>query len=139
MNIGIILAAGTSSRFNQIVQKQLFEIDGKPIVNHSIDTMQFLDDLIIVTNSNCKINTKNKILINDVNCRLESIKVALDYLGDVVVEHMHYLNGKAEQDDRYQEVNSSDVYTRDRATFETYITGEFKDDMHKLMADLGIQ
>lgn len=64
---------------------------------------------------------------------------ALDYLGDVVIEHMHYLNGKAEQDDRYQEVNSSDVYTRDRATFEAYITGEFKADMHKLIADLGIQ
>lgn len=82
MNIGIILAAGISSRFNQNVQKQLFEIDGKPVVNHSIDTMQFLDDLIIVTNSNCQINAKNKILINDINCRLESIKVALDYLGD---------------------------------------------------------
>lgn len=67
------------------------------------------------------------------------VLVALDYRSDVVVEHMHYLNGKAEQDDRYQEVNSSDVYTRDRATFEAYVTGKFKDDMHKLIADLGIQ
>ena len=85
MNIGIILAAGNSSRFNNETPKQLYLIDGKPITNHSIDILeQFLDEIIIVTNTNCsdKIKTNHTTLINDVDDRIESIKVALDYIGD---------------------------------------------------------
>ena len=85
MNIGIILAAGNSSRFQSEVPKQLYLINNRPIINHSIDILgQCLDEVIIVTNTYCydKINTNHTILINDVDDRIESIRVALDYIGD---------------------------------------------------------
>ena len=85
MNIGIILAAGNSTRFDNETPKQLYLINDKPIINHSIDILEkFLDEIIIVTNTNCsdKIKTKHTTLINDVDDRIESIKVALDYIGD---------------------------------------------------------
>ena len=85
MNIGIILAAGNSTRFDNETPKQLYLINDKPIINHSIDILEkFLDEIIIVTNTNCsdKIKTKHTILINDIDDRIESIKVSLDYIGD---------------------------------------------------------
>ena len=85
MNIGIILAAGNSTRFNDENPKQLYLIDDKPIINHSIDILsQSLDEVIIVTNTYCsdKIKTNHTILVNDIDNRIESIKVALDYIGD---------------------------------------------------------
>jgi len=85
MNVGVILAAGNSTRFQNEVPKQLYSINNKPIINHSIDILgQCLDEVIIVTNTYCydKIKTHHTILINDVDDRIESIKVALDYIGD---------------------------------------------------------
>jgi 2-C-methyl-D-erythritol 4-phosphate cytidylyltransferase len=85
MNIGIILAAGNSTRFDNETPKQLYLINDKPIINHSTDILsQSLDEVIIVTNTYCydKIKTDHTILINDVDDRIESIKVALDYIGN---------------------------------------------------------
>jgi 2-C-methyl-D-erythritol 4-phosphate cytidylyltransferase/2-C-methyl-D-erythritol 2,4-cyclodiphosphate synthase len=85
MNIGIILAAGNSTRFDNETPKQLYSINNKPIINHSIDILsQSLDEIIIVTNTYCsdKIKTNHTILVNDIDNRIESIKVALDYIGD---------------------------------------------------------
>lgn len=85
MNIGIILAAGNSTRFDNETPKQLYLFNNKPIINYSIDVLsQFLDEIIIVTNTYCsdKIKTNHTILINDIDDRIESIKVALDYIGD---------------------------------------------------------
>lgn len=85
MNIGIILAAGNSTRFNDETPKQLYLIDDKPVINHSIDILEkFLDDIIIVTNTHCsdKIKTNHTVLINDIDNRIDSIKVALDYIGE---------------------------------------------------------
>jgi len=61
------------------------------------------------------------------------------YFDDVIIEHMHYLNGKAEQDAGYVEANSSDVYSADKVEFERYIQDEFKTDMKQLLGDLGIE
>ena len=91
MNIGILLAAGNSSRFDSETPKQLYQIDGKEIIHHSIDTMsQSLDEIIVVSNSSCcdKIKTDAVVLINDVNCRLQSIKKALDYIGNKKVSNI---------------------------------------------------
>jgi hypothetical protein len=41
----------------------------------------------------------------------------LRYLPDVVVEHMHYLNGKAVEDDGYRRVNDPSVYSYDEQVF----------------------
>jgi 2-C-methyl-D-erythritol 4-phosphate cytidylyltransferase len=89
INIGLLLSAGTSSRFNTKKPKQLFTIDDKPILLHSIQSfINVVDKLIIVTNTQCydeiKEMTKNYykifILINDINSRTESIKKGLSYL-----------------------------------------------------------
>jgi len=79
MNIGVILSAGKSTRFDSEIPKQLYPIDGKPIIQHSIDLLsKHLDKVIIVTNSECSDKIIGNVIINDVDSRLESIKVALD-------------------------------------------------------------
>jgi 2-C-methyl-D-erythritol 4-phosphate cytidylyltransferase len=81
MNIGVILAAGKSTRFDSEISKQLYPIDGKPMIQHSIDLLsKNLDKVIIVTNSECKDKINGDVIINDVDSRLESIKVALDQI-----------------------------------------------------------
>jgi 2-C-methyl-D-erythritol 4-phosphate cytidylyltransferase len=105
-NIGIILAAGNSTRFSsssdyehtQLLQpKQLHILNGKPIINYSINAFLGMGDqdikmIIIVTNSKCyekmlKIKTDyyndadNIIfVVNDINCRIESMNSALKYI-----------------------------------------------------------
>ena len=61
---------------------------------------------------------------------------AINYVPAAVIEHMHYLNGKAEQDQGYIDVNSSEVYTADRAAFEQYAINHQKDDVIKVAAAL---
>jgi 2-C-methyl-D-erythritol 4-phosphate cytidylyltransferase len=79
MNIGVILAAGKSSRFDSSIPKQLYQIDGKPMIQYSIDLLsKHLDKVIIVTNSECSDKITGNVIINDVDSRLESIKVALE-------------------------------------------------------------
>lgn len=85
-NIGIILAAGLSSRFNSTIPKQLYQINGKDMILFSIEAMKILDKLIIITNSQCysqiiKIAPKNvSVLINDIPCRLQSIKTGINHI-----------------------------------------------------------
>ena len=86
MNIGILLAAGRSSRFES--DKQLYEINGKSIISFSIDLLsRNLDKLIIVANSNNykSISTMSPIIvINDIDTRIRSIGAALDYISDSI-------------------------------------------------------
>lgn len=95
MNIAIILAAGLSTRFNSKISKQLFKIDNKHIIQYSINAflLKKISKIIIVTNTKCyyhiyriiiKYYQKQpiKIIINDYNCRLESIQKALNYLNN---------------------------------------------------------
>ena len=58
---------------------------------------------------------------------------SLRYLNDVIIEHMHYLNGKAEEDAGYQEVNSMAIGTHDRLAYEQYVRDNFMDDFNKLV------
>jgi 2-C-methyl-D-erythritol 4-phosphate cytidylyltransferase len=90
MNIGILLAAGKSSRFDSKIPKQLYEINEKPIISYSFEAMKdCLDDVVIVTNSLCykkikSIYPKTKIVINNKDCRLESLKIGINNIkGDV--------------------------------------------------------
>jgi hypothetical protein len=45
---------------------------------------------------------------------------------------MHYLNGKATQDEGYIDVNSSEVYTHDKIVFDEYFANQLKDDVIKV-------
>lgn len=94
IHIGILLAAGSSSRFNLNGQpKQLYQLEGIPLLLYSINVMKnVFDQIVIVTNTNCleeikeliKEYTHIKIIVNDINCRLESIETAFDYI------HQHF-------------------------------------------------
>ena len=87
MNLGILLAAGRSSRFKEN-DKQLYEIDGKSVISLSGSLLsKNLDKLIIVANSNncSEISIKNPsavIVINDIDNRIKSIAAALDYISE---------------------------------------------------------
>jgi 2-C-methyl-D-erythritol 4-phosphate cytidylyltransferase len=102
INIAIILSAGNSERFlsspkNELsIPKQLYLLNKKPIINHSIDT--FLDTqidislIIVVINTKYykemlkikkqyyRANTNIVFVINDIDCRIESINTAIKYI-----------------------------------------------------------
>lgn len=87
-NVGILLAGGFSTRFDNEKPKQLYELNGKPLFMYSVEALvNILDSLAIVTNSKCyneikKLVKKYKnvvVLKNDINCRLESISTGLTY------------------------------------------------------------
>lgn len=52
----------------------------------------------------------------------------LRYLPDVIVEHMHYLNGKAIEDEGYRRVNDKQVFDDDNRAFHAlHATGVIRD------------
>lgn len=63
---------------------------------------------------------------------------ALFYKDNVIVEHMHYLIGKSTVDEGYIEVNSGEIYNKDRETFIEYVNTEFPAEIAKLEEALGI-
>ncbi len=88
LNICLLLAAGTSSRFNSNICKQLFEVNDKPVILHTVDKLiNIVDYIIIITNSKNYIKIKELIdksnviiIVNDINDRNESIKVGIEYI-----------------------------------------------------------
>jgi 2-C-methyl-D-erythritol 4-phosphate cytidylyltransferase len=94
MYLGILLAAGTSTRFDHQIPKQLYDINGRSLISYSVDILsRTLDDLIIVTNSRCladvqRLHPGSTLLVNDINCRIESIKTALDFISPRADTHL---------------------------------------------------
>ena len=91
INVALLLAAGKSTRFKDHVPKQLYRIKDIPIIQYSINVLiNYVDKLLIVTNTECYqsileiVKTYNSnnfiIIINDKNCRLESIISCLNYI-----------------------------------------------------------
>jgi hypothetical protein len=56
----------------------------------------------------------------------------LRYIPEVVIEHLHYLNGKAPQDALYAEVNDPTMYAHDRAAFTAWANGPAADDLQRV-------
>ncbi len=96
INIALLLAAGTSSRFSQSMQvsKVLYLLDNKPVITYSIDAIKdHVEEIIIVTNSKLQQEITNivnnnyksnniKIVINNINDRLISIKTGLNFINN---------------------------------------------------------
>ena len=87
--IGILLAAGHSSRFNSEKPKQLYLIDNIPVIMYSVMAMiNCVYKLIIVTNNKCLEEIKRLtkyydniiILTNDEDCRLKTIEIGLEFI-----------------------------------------------------------
>ena len=64
---------------------------------------------------------------------LGNILDCIDYHHDVIIEHMHYMNGKSEADAQYHEVNSSEVGNHDADEFRRYMEENMKDDAIKVL------
>ena len=58
----------------------------------------------------------------------------LNYLPDVIIEHMHYLAGKAANDLQYQEVNSSAVYAKDQIAYGEYCENQMNKDIKAILS-----
>lgn len=58
----------------------------------------------------------------------------LRYLPDVVIEHLHYINGKATEDALYREVNAAAMYTHDAAAWTDYANGQMAADIDRVKA-----
>jgi 2-C-methyl-D-erythritol 4-phosphate cytidylyltransferase len=93
INIGLILAGGTSTRFGGEIPKQLYLYKNIPLIKYSIESIiNQVNYIIIIVNSQCYTqikniidnelysNTKIYLIINDINCRLESIGCGLAYI-----------------------------------------------------------
>lgn len=111
LTIGILLAAGNSTRFNckdgmKVISKQMFELRNKALIQYSIEAMlPSVNRLFIVTNStlldeinnlvDANFNDSDGIIVveNDIDCRLRSIdlatkiikKVYKDRVGNVII------------------------------------------------------
>ena len=68
--------------------------------------------------------------------RIGSTIKSLWYFDAVIIEHLHYINGKATQDEQYKEVNSGEVFEHDQKAFAKYIEEQFDNDINKLKAEL---
>lgn len=58
----------------------------------------------------------------------------LAYRHGVVIEHLHPLVGKAENDERYELVNNGAMFGRDEEAYRTYLAGGLEADLEKLRA-----
>ena len=91
-NYGILLSAGFNTRFNSDIPKIFYKYKNEELIIHSIKKMLNLKKIIIITNSDNynelydlinKYNFDNIIiLINDINDRLESLNIGIEYIKD---------------------------------------------------------
>lgn len=57
----------------------------------------------------------------------------LKYDSNIIIEHMHPVAGKANTDDIYLEVNSSELYEADQNAYVIYLETEFEQDLQKFV------
>jgi hypothetical protein len=54
------------------------------------------------------------------------------YDADCIIEHMHFINGKAERDAGYIEVNAPEVFMKDSEAYHKYLTERLFSDLGKI-------
>jgi len=68
-----------------------------------------------------------------------SLGQALDcikYEQRAIIEHLHYLAGKSDNDAQYQEVNSDEMYKKDQETFIEYVKTDLRNDLEKIVTEV---
>ena len=58
---------------------------------------------------------------------------------DVIIEHLHFLNGKSQTDEGYLEVNAPELSNADRIELQRYINEEYATDLAKFKESVGIK
>jgi hypothetical protein len=61
---------------------------------------------------------------------------AVRYLPDVVIQHLHPIANKAQEDQTYREANSEENWNNDRAYFDWYVENKLKEDAEKLVQSI---
>lgn len=56
----------------------------------------------------------------------------LEYLPDVIIEHVHPSAGKAELDDSYRRSNSADQYAHDKTAYEEFLAQRWPRELQRL-------
>jgi hypothetical protein len=64
---------------------------------------------------------------------------AIWYFDDVIIEHLHFLNGKSTADAGYLEVNAPELSNADRIELQRYINEEYPADLAKFKESIGIK
>ena len=64
----------------------------------------------------------------ELGMRLNTLK----YCPDVILEHLHFSIGKSEEDNQYREVNSGEMYEKDKASYGNYLILQIYNDVVKL-------
>ncbi len=60
----------------------------------------------------------------------------ITYKPEMIVEHMHYSNGKSQADSNYLEVNSPEMYSHDQQVYDNYKATQFSLDVKKLKKNI---
>jgi len=60
---------------------------------------------------------------------------SIQYLPDVIIEHLHPSCGKADNDAQYQEVNAPELYSHDGALFSEYVQKQLALDVAKIRGE----
>jgi hypothetical protein len=63
----------------------------------------------------------------------------IKYRQDVIIEHNHWCNLKAEVDETYRRTNAPEVYKADYEVFKTWLQSQKDDDVGKIKFALGLQ
>jgi hypothetical protein len=57
---------------------------------------------------------------------------SLKYFSEIILEHLHFTNGKSLEDDTYRESSSQGSFLEDRTTYHDYIINKLHNDVNKL-------
>ena len=58
---------------------------------------------------------------------------AIRYFGEIIIEHLHPVAGKAQWDENYRSVNAEEVYSADAKAFDEYIKSQAYQDLLKAL------
>lgn len=76
------------------------------------------------------------LFVDDFWLRIGQELNSAHYAPNVMMEHHHWLNKKAEMDETYMETASRETWDHDERVFTDYMTGQFHHDIERLKKDL---
>lgn len=76
------------------------------------------------------------LFIDDFLARIGQELNSAHYAPNVMMEHHHWLNKKAEMDETYQETASRETWDHDERVFTEYMTGQFHEDIERVKKHL---
>lgn len=60
------------------------------------------------------------------------------YAPNVMMEHHHWINGKAEMDETYRQTSSAETWAHDETFYKKYMTGQFHEDLLRVKKALNL-